>query len=609
MVNSEQIIKASDLVVAKLVEAGVDTFFGVTGGAAVHFFDSVSKHPNARSLFLNHEQSASFAIEAYAKITTGIGAGIFTTGPGATNAITGVAAAWLDSVPCIFISGQSRLNSTINGRNIRQVGTQEIDIVSMVAPITKYAVTVRDISELSYHLDQAIYMAQEGRKGPSWIDIPVDMSWSDLDLAKQRVFCPKKEDEEPKVSNLIAKFNQAIDKILVNSCRPIVIVGQGIRSASVEQQLKTILERENLHFVVTWAMSDFCETDNPLYLGQLGISGQRGANMAVQNADVLICLGTHLNNSIIGSNPELFAPAAEKLLVSNDQFELDALSLKVDKYFCLDLALVVNNWPKFSASREQEKASTWVRYCKKYKLLNELAYKFSGASKPISSYYLKDLISRLASGNTIFVTDGGGTNVYSSHQSIRIRDKQRMILSTGICAMGSGIPEAIGAAYASKHSPIICFVGDGSFPFNVQELQVIRDLNLNIKLFVLNNSGYTSIKTTQNDFLNGNLIGSDLTRGTDSVHTLNTKKIATAFEIFYSKFSTNLELHKNLDEVLEIVGPAVIEIIIDPKEIVEPRQGFKETESGSFAPRPLYDMYPFMEPDDLKNFIIKGRIK
>ena len=599
-------IKASDLVISKLVEAGVDTFFGVTGGAAVHFFDSVDKNKSAKSLFLNHEQSASFAVEAYAKIKKGLGAGIFTTGPGATNAITGLAAAWLDSTPCIFISGQSRINSTINGRNIRQVGTQEIDIVSMVAPVTKYAVTVRDINELSYHLDKAIYLAQEGRKGPSWIDIPVDISWSDLDLSKQRVFLPTKKIFKEKTLRG-TRFGETIEKVLNSSENPLIIVGQGVRSAGVEYKLKSIIERDGLHFVVTWAMSDFCETDNPLFMGQLGISGQRGANMAVQNADVLICLGTHLNNSITGANYELFAPEAKKIIVSNDKDELEAMNIKADHTFCLNLELALQGWPSMSETGKPKLNSNWSKYCKKYKNLNDLSGKFSGEHRKISSYYLKDFISRRTKGDAIFVTDGGGTNVYSSHQSIRIREQQRMVLSTGICAMGSGLPEAIGVAFASNHSPTICFIGDGSFPFSMQELQVIQNLELDIKIFVLNNFGYTSIKTTQNDFLEGNLIGSDAGNNIDSVHTLNVEDIAGAFQMPFKKISTNFELHEIIDEILSFDGPNITEVIIDPDEIVEPRQGFKANQMGAFSAQPLYDMFPFMDPKELKSLLIKDK--
>ena len=607
MQQNSKIIKASDLVISKLVEAGVDTFFGVTGGAAVHFFDSVDKNKSAKSLFLNHEQSASFAVEAYAKIKKGLGAGIFTTGPGATNAITGLAAAWLDSTPCIFISGQSRINSTINGRNIRQVGTQEIDIVSMVASITKYAVTIRDISELSYHLDKAIYLAQDGRKGPSWIDIPVDISWSDIDLSKQRVFLPTKSKILQEKTPTGTKFGETIRKVLNNSDYPLIIVGQGIRSAGVEHKLKSIIEHEGLHFTVTWAMSDFCETDNPLFMGQLGISGQRGANMAVQNSDALICLGTHLNNSITGANYELFAPKAKKIIVSNDRNELEAMNVTADHYFCLNLELALQGWPSLSESDTLKLNSNWSKYCTKYKDLNDLSGKFKGDDRRISSYYLKDFISRRSKGDTIFVTDGGGTNVYSSHQSLRIKEQQRMVLSTGICAMGSGLPEAIGVAFASNHSPTICFVGDGSFPFNVQELQVIQNLKLDIKIFVLNNFGYTSIKTTQNDFLMGNLIGSDAGNSRDSVHTLNVENISRAFQMSFRKISTNFELHEQLDEILSFDGPNITEVIIDADEIVEPRQGFKANQTGAYSAQPLYDMYPFMDTKELNKLLIKGK--
>lgn len=606
MGNYDQVVKASDLVISKLVDAGVDTFFGVTGGAAVHLFDSVDKHDEANLLFFNHEQSASFAVEAYAKIKKGLGAGIFTTGPGATNAITGLAAAWLDSTPCIFVSGQSRVNSTISGRKIRQVGTQEIDIVSVVKPITKYAVMVRDINELSYHIDYAIFLSQHGRKGPCWIDIPVDITWSELDLNSQKYFCPPIEKQDHTETRNTHQAPVIIADYLNNAKRPLVLVGQGVRSAGIENELLDYLKKLKLHFVVTWAMCDFCETDEPLYLGQLGISGQRGANMAVQNADTLVCFGTHLNNSITGTNYELFAKAAKKIVISNDPDELDAIKVKTEHRFCADLLTVVgtlisNNSIELSGSYDDK----WNSHCRMYKSLNSFSTKFSDASNPISSYYLKEFISRKAPKNAIFVTDGGGTNVYSSHQSICISDDQRMILSEGLCSMGSGLPEAIGAIFASQNRPVICFIGDGSFPFNVQELQVVKNLNLDIKIFVLNNNGYSSIKTTQQDFLNNNFIGSDVGKNNKNVHTLNVRKIALAFEIPYRKISKNSDLHK-LDNKLSIsMGPMIIEVIIDKQEIVEPRQGFKPDGKGGYAPQPLHDMYPFLDKNLLNKLLIK----
>jgi acetolactate synthase-1/2/3 large subunit len=606
MEREPDFIKASDLVIKKLVEAGVDTFFGVTGGAAVHFFDSVDKNSDAKSIFLNHEQSASFAMEAYAKTRVGLGAGIFTTGPGATNAITGLAAAWLDSTPCVFISGQSRVNSTINGRNIRQVGTQEIDIVNIVKPITKYAVTVRNINELSYHIDCAIFLSQEGRKGPCWIDIPVDISWSEVHLKKQRNFSPPKKKSIQRKIHDLKIFEDLLLNQLFNFKRPIVIIGRGVRSAGIEKELLSILQKLNLHFVSTWAMADFCETDNANYLGQLGISGQRGGNIAVQNADILICFGTHLNNSITGTQYDLFAPDAKIVVISNDKDELNAINVKTAHCLCLDLLDIM---PVLSACNIDERASytsdDWSEYCAAYKTLNNFTGKFSGDNKFISSYYLKDIVSRSASKDAIFVTDGGGTNVYSSHQSINITGNQRMLLSAGLCSMGSGLPEAIGAYFASDHKPIICFIGDGSFPFNVQELQVIANLNLDIKVFVLNNSGYSSIKTTQQDFLNSNYIGSDVGMDINNVHTLNICNIAHAFKIPYERISLNKELHENLDYLTKSSGPIICECMIDPAEIVEPRQGFRSDGRGGFTPQPLYDMYPFLTQGELSKLKVQ----
>lgn len=600
-------IKISDLVVDKLVSNGIDTVFGVTGGAVVHFFDSISKNKKISSVFMNHEQAASFALESYAKTKQKMGAGIFTTGPGSTNAITGLAAAWLDSIPTIFISGQARSNLTINGRKLRQIGTQEIDIVSIVKPITKYAVTIRDSKDVALELDKAIYLANHERPGPVWIDIPVDISWSFIEKSKLSTFKnPKRKSNKDTIDKKLLK---TIAKKFTLSKRPIILVGYGCRLSAAEKLLIKLVKKYKIPFLTSWNMCDFMDFNHSLNCGRPGISGQRGANLAVQNCDFLLCLGSHLNNSITGTLFSYFARNADIAMVDIDSNELE--NVKVDLKYKIksdvkDFLAYFEKYLKQLKYNHQKQSTMWHPTLKKYKALNNIGPNFKNQKKFVSSYYLKTLISNYSSKDAIFVVDGGGTNVYSSFQSSLNKMKQKIILSTGLCSMGSGIPEAIGAHYANKGKDIYCFVGDGSFPFNMQELQLIKNLNLPIRIFVLNNSGYTSIKTTQTDFLNKNYVGSDKKGG---VHFIDIKNTTEAFNMKYFSLKNHKNIETKLKKIMKQKGPYICEVLISKNEEIQPRQGFKKNSDGTFAPRPLEDMYPYLARKEFKSLMIDDREK
>ena len=592
-------VKISDLVIETLSKEGVDIFFGITGGAVVHFFDSISSKKDVSAVFFNHEQSASFAVEAFAKIRKSIGVGIFTTGPGATNALTGLAAAWLDSVPCVFISGQSRSTSTIGRRNLRQVGTQEVNIVEMVKPVTKYAVTVDSINDVKYHLDKAIFLSKSGRPGPVWIDIPVDISWSTIERTSLRKFDFKAEYPAIVSNSMDHNEVKSLRSFLKSSKRPLFLIGQGCRLSGAEKELKIIIEKYSIPFVTTWGICDFLDSSHKLNLGRPGISGQRGANLAVQNCDTLICIGTHLNNSITGTLFEAFARDAKVIVIDIDKDELEHIPVKVDLKINLD---VKDFLKEFLANADELKTvdKFWLEKCINYSELNDFSEKYANLKNGINSLFFKKIISSKANNNTIFVTDGGGTNVYSSLQACFNKKNQKLVLSTSLCSMGSGIPEAIGAYYANPKCPIICFIGDGSFPFNVQELQLVKNLNLPIKFFVLNNNGYTSIKTTQADFLDNNFIGSTPEKG---VHLMNIKNTAQSFNLDYFLLKDHKEMFLKIDEILNSNYPAICELILSEDEIIEPRQGYKQSENG-FSPQPLEDMFPFLESDHFTKLMI-----
>jgi len=598
------LVKVSDLVIDELVKNGVDTIFGVTGGAVVHLFDSAQKHPDMTPVFLNHEQAASFAVEAYAKYKKGLGAGIFTTGPGATNALTGLAAAWLDSIPCIFLSGQVREDQTIKGRKLRQVGTQEIDIISMVKSITKYAVTVYNITEVRYHIQKAIFLSTRGRAGPVWIDIPVNFSWTSLEESNLSIFSAEKEFPNSNTPQLGQnnKYSTLLDS-LMSAERPIILVGNGVRLSNAERQVLSFIEQTKIPFLTTWNICDFTQSNHPLNIGRPGIAGQRGANLAIQNCDFLLCLGSHLNSSITGTLHKAFAREAKIAVINIDKDELDNISVHVEykiqadiKAFLSELSFSLKNTDKTSKGQHK-----WLDLCKKYQAQNFIALDYKDQIKWVNSYYFKHLISSLSKEGDSFVIDGGGTVVYSAFQSCQLKAQQRLILSTGLCSMGSGLGEAIGVAFANPGYTVYLFCGDGSFPFNMQELAVIKKHNLPIKIFVFNNQGYVSIRTTQADFLEGNYVGSSPQSG---LCLPNIKKVASAFGLVYCSLNNHTGLESDLVNIIKNSGPIICEIFVSPEQEIVPRQGFIKNTDGTFRPKPLEDMYPYLERDLYKELAI-----
>jgi acetolactate synthase I/II/III large subunit len=604
-----QKVKISDVVISEVVKCGVDTFFGVTGGAAVHFFDSIEKLPGIKSVFMNHEQAASFAVEAYAKAKKSLGAGVFTTGPGGTNALTGLAAAWLDSIPCIFLSGQVRSNQTVRGRQLRQVGTQELDIVAMVKPITKYAVTVYDVSEVKYHIQKAIYLATHGRPGPVWVDIPVDIQWSFVDSDELSEFVLDRE-TDPGLKELMLVPSQIarVAELIRSANRPVILAGYGVRLAGCEPLLKDLIEKYQIPFVTSWNLCDWIPTNHPLNLGCPGLSGHRGANLTLQNSDLIVSIGSHLNATIVGTKPELFARDARVIIVDIDVNELEHCPIGLEvavnadaKSFTAELGRQLADW-----TPRKDSQLDWHDYCVRYKALNRIGLDYESNRDQVNSYYFTYLLSKLSKPGDVFVSDGGGTIVYSAFQSTEIKDAQRLILSTGICSMGSGIPEAIGIHFAFPNQQIFCFVGDGSFPFNMQELQTIKDLDIPVKIFVFNNDGYVSIRTTQNDFLEGRVIGSSPGSG---LHLPSVKKTAAAFDLPYFLINNQAELELQINEVMSYTGPLVCEVMVSPQQQIVPRQGFSDRGDGTFEPRPIEDMYPFLDRDIFKSLMIVPMVK
>jgi acetolactate synthase-1/2/3 large subunit len=582
----------TDFVIDEIAKKGVKYIFGVTGGAVVHFFDSAAKHPDITPIFNHHEQASSFAAESYARVTNDLGVCIVTTGPGGTNAITGLAAAWLDSLPTLFISGQSRLEHTSRNKNVRQIGTQELDIIKLVSPITKYAVMIEDSKKIKYELHKAIEIATTGRPGPVWLDIPLNLQWSDIepDCLPEYVY------EKQNIRNIdkdIIKLNQ----MLIEAQRPIILLGYGIRLSKAEKKIEELLQYLRIPFLTTWAASELVDNQDVLYMGKPGMAGQRGANLSMQNCDLLIAIGSHLSISLTGTDISTFARKAKKVIVDIDGDEIK--HSKVDFAIHCDAKHFLTSWQ--SSLPKTGQIMKWIEKCRVYSKYNKIPVEWQNKKDYINPYSFVDLLSERLDKNDTITVDGGGNVVYISFQGLTLKKGQRIVLSTGLCSMGSGLPECIGACFARDRKRTICLVGDGSMQLNIQELQTIMHHNLPIKIFVFNNAGYLSIRQTQDGFLQSSYIGSNDEGGMSLPNYL---EIAKAYGINSTRFQKFSEIAKGLQGILDSKKPELCEIMISPKQEIIPRRDFVRREDGTFVPLPFEDLSPRLPRAEFRRLMV-----
>ena len=595
-------MKLADFVIDFFIAKNISHTYGVTGGAVVHLFDAIDRKKNIETIFCHHEQAAAFSAVAHARIKNDLGLCIVTTGPGGTNTITGLLGAWQDSIPCIFLSGQVRSNHLSAGKGIRQLGTQEFNITSMVKDITKYAVTISSPKDIKYELEKAVYLANEGRPGPVWVDLPLDFQMMDIDIDALLSFIPPEAKKPPQPSS--NEEIQQVISLLKKAERPLLMVGYGVRLAHAEPELTTFIEQFKLPFVTSWTASDIIPTEHTSNIGIIGMAGQRGANLAIQNCDLLIAIGSHLCIPQTTTLFDAFAREAKVVMVNIDVNELNNSTVKVDLPICSDAKTFISELSsRGNISQQHYKWNSWLTACVQYKQYNFSNINTEGDIPYVNSYVVFDKLYQQLTSSDIVTVDGGGTALYAAFQSAKLKNKQRIICSSAISAMGSGLPESIGACFANSGKRTICIIGDGSFQLNVQELQTIVHHNLPIKIFVVNNAGYLAIRNTQTTFLNENYVGTDANGGLSLPDTL---KIASAYGIKNIEINKYQGLDKQLEWVLATEGPVICDVIVSPTQEMSVSQGFKTNSDGTFTPQPLEDMSPALSADELnKNMFIK----
>jgi len=595
-------IKLSDYVFKFIEEKGIKHVFMLPGGGAMHLDDSIGKS-KIEYICCGHEQAASIAAESYGQHTNDIGVVLVTSGPGATNAITGVTAGWIDSTPMFVISGQAKRSDLICETGVRQMGSQEVQIVEMVKPITKYAVQILEPMEVKYHLEKAYYEATTGRMGPVWLDIPLDVQAAMID--EEKLIGYEKESAKENKSNISNEIKDTIN-LLKSAKQPLILAGNGIKLGNAEEGFYELINKLQIPVLTTWKSIDLLDENDNLYAGHPGGMGDRGANYILQSSDLLIVLGSRLDPSITAFNHKNFGKNAKKVMVDIDEHEINKMQMDIEvKAVCnvknfIDglnnhISELVDN---LSVKKIKEK-DEWLYYCKNIRAKYPTVMKEHEEAKDyVSAYYFIDELCKQLEADDIIVPESSGGAGEITYQAFKIKKGQKMKNAAGLGSMGFGLPYSIGACLANDRKRTILINGDGAFQLNIQELETLARLNLPIKIFIWNNNGYASIRAMQRNTFNGNYVASEEGSG---LTMPSLSKIANAYGIKVFVAKDNSEMSDILPKVLEEEGTVLCELMVLPEEIVSPRTKSIPVEDGSMISKPLEDMWPFLEKSEIIN--------
>lgn len=595
-------VKISDWIAQYLVEQGIKYNFTVPGGGAMHLNVSFGHQEGLKNIFMQHEQSAAIAAEGYYRATNELPMICCTTGPGGTNTLTGVLGAWLDSIPMFIISGQVRYATTARaaGIPVRAMGDQEYDITPLVAHMTKYAEMIIDPKTVKYHLQKALYLARVGRPGPVWLDIPLDVQGGYIDPADFIEFDPAEIAEElpPHISN--EQIQTVIEKIK-NAERPVLNVGSAIHTTDSVELMRTVAKKLNIPVAVAYDSTDLMPHDDDLFVGIPGLLGDRAGNWAVQNSDLVVSVGCRLSCRQVGYNVKNWAREAFVIMVDIDKYELAKPSIHVEMPIHGDarefLELLDAALPE-----ELEPHTEWLQICagwkKKYPVVSEKHYSNDGLANAYC--FLNEISRRVPSDQNIVL--GNGT-VEACLHAIHIKENTRLICNSGAASMGYDLPAAIGCCFATDKKDTVCLTGDGSIQMNLQELQTIVFHKLPIKIFVVNNQGYHSMRQTEgNLFPEYTKVGIGPESGDLSFPEM--KKIAAAYGIPYLSAKSNAEIPDIIEKTLATEGFVMCEIYVDINQKFEPKSATKRLEDGTLVSPPLEDLAPFLPREELEDIML-----
>lgn len=580
-------IRIADYIMKRIAQEGVKHIFYVPGGQCVYLMDALRRSEEIKGIAHHHEQAAAMAALSYSQYNGKFGACLVTTGCAGTNTMTGVLHAWQDSIPCIFVSGQQNPEQTTHcsDLNIRQIGIQEADIVKLVTPITKYAVMITEPTDIAYELDKAIYLAKEGRKGPVWIDVPLNVQNSMVDENTLKRYEIDTVDKIYPCSEDVLYVKEMIEK----SERPIIIAGQGIRSANAVNEFRTFMENTRIPTVFTRAASDYVGYTHELNLGVVvSTGGERAANFAVQNADLVINIGCRLSTDTIGGDGKDFARNAKIIVVDIDKDEHKKPGAIIDRFIYSDAKqfLDVMNKEKLKSASEK-----WIEKCQHWKKIFRPYGEEAFTKAPLDLCFFLEKLSEHMPENSVLMSDAGTTGV-ATPTHCHLKEGDRIVHSIAQGEMGYALPGALGVA-SIHNGTVVCVSGDGSFMMNLQELQTLVRNQFNIKIIITNNNGYSGVRHGQKAHFRGKSIGTDPSNGLDIP---DYGKIANAFGINYGKITNPGELDTELDKVFSDDKPYMLEVMCDPDQIVL-HNGLVQYGKRKFGFRPIEDQSPYLDRD------------
>ena len=564
----------------------------------MHLDDSLGRCKALEYTCFLHEQALAIAAEAYGQNTNFPGVGLVTSGPGGTNTITGVAAAYIDSTPCIFISGQAKRSDLKENSGVRQMGSQEVDIVSMVSCITKYAVTVREPNEIRYHLEKAWHNATGGRMGPVWLDIPLDVQAALIDERQLQGFSPAEGQDDPgrilsSVADVIALLNAAE--------RPLILAGNGVKLAAAQEILCLFAEINQIPMLLTWKIIDMLDYTHPLNFGSPGIMGSRSANFIVQNCDFLLILGSRLDPSVTAFNHAGFGRNAKKVMVDIDEAEIRKVG-QIDIPITADAGDFLKVLCGCQSDIKSRDRSEWLSYCQKVKerypvVLDE----YRSCSDGINLYVFIDMLFQQLAPDDVITPESAGAAGEVTYQAMRIKKGQKVRNAAGLGAMGFGLPYSIGASIANDRRRTILINGDGAFQLNVQELETVVRLKLPVKMFILDNNGYGSIMTTQRNMFNGFYVGSEPGSGLTLPDLF---AVANAYGIRCERATSHKDLPDVIASTLNGSDPVLCTVQVTHSHVTAPKVQAIKTPDGSMISKPLEDMWPYLPAEELAQNMI-----
>jgi len=586
-------VRVADYIAEFVSGLGVDHVFLLPGGGAMHLVDAVGKHSDIEVVACLHEQAAAISAEAYARVNESIGVAMVTTGPGATNAITAVTGAWIESVPMLVISGQVKRADMKRDDPVRQKGVQEVDIVSMVKGVTKYALTIEEPTEIRAVLEEAVHHARSGRAGPVWIDVPLDIQGTPIDPAELQGWSLPQE--QKMVIN--DEKLQSLKVLLEQAERPVVLAGHGVRLAGGAESFRQWVEGLGIPVVMTWNAMDLLPYDHMLNIGRPGVVALRAPNFAIQNCDLLISIGSRLDNIITAYDPRGFARTAKKVVIDVDMHEIEKLDMEIDLRVAADAGQFLDQLLQQSIVPNLQ-WKQWLEHCNgwkvRYSLSNEKSF---SDDKEMSHYQFVDQLSEQLPEQRVISTGSSGLAVEAFYSAFRNREGQRIFLTSGLGSMGYGLPAAIGACFANGKQPMYAIESDGSLQLNIQELATLHSFNLPIKLVVMNNGGYASIRTTQRNYFEGRYVGTGPEAG---LFLPDLEALSDCYQLTYFRVEDAYSLSEAVKQAEKTSAPVVIDVHLCADEALSPKVAALPQEDGSMLSMPLEDMSPLLSREVLR---------